>query len=322
MTYSTGSVILAGDYNTFATGNAAGTGDNNVANVNTVWGAGTGNYGYGQGTTLSPVSAVTNVVTATQWSTMLARITSAAAHQGTAITAITSPVVGDTISAYAALSANITAIYNARYNAASSGADITTNGTTSTTTAWLNTATCTQTITFGSQAQARYFFNGGGMIRVNWSRSGGSGNPRDLEWTDLLSKAGTLAFTQGGLTQSIAGTSYTGTTKIGGGGAASVLASGTGYYTQTAGAAATTVFTQYADTAPYTSSYITVTFALNAGSNVITVTTTLVDAGGYSPTDPTDGTLTQTMVVRPPETTNLTNTWGTPAMSAASWALT
>lgn len=322
MTYSTGSVILAGDYNTFATGNPAGTGDNNVANVNTVWGAGTGNYGYGQSTTLTPVSAVTNIVTATQWSTMLARITSAASQQGTSISAITSPVVGDTISAYAALSSNITAIYNGRYNAAASGTDITTNGTTTTSTAWLNTATCTQTITFANANSARYFFNGGGMIRVNWGLTGGTGNPRDLEWQDLLTKAGTLAFTQGGVTQSIAGTSYTGTSKIGGGGTASVLATNTGYYAQTFGGAATTVFTQYADTAPYTSSSISVTYAINAGGTVVTVVTTLTDVGGGSPTDPTDGTLTQTMVVRPPSTTYLTNTWGTPAMSAASWVLT
>ena len=34
MTYSTGSLIIDDDYNIFATGNAAGTGDTSVANIN------------------------------------------------------------------------------------------------------------------------------------------------------------------------------------------------------------------------------------------------------------------------------------------------
>src|SRR6056300_1083972 len=139
MTYSAGNLIVDDDYNIFATGNAAGSGDNTVANINTVWGSGTGDKRYGQTTTVSPVSAGATI-TATQWATLLTRMTSIANHQGTTITGISNPNAGDTISAYAALSSNITAIFNARLDAAGVGSDITTNGSNTTTSTWSTSA--------------------------------------------------------------------------------------------------------------------------------------------------------------------------------------
>lgn len=307
MTYSTGSVILATDYNSFAT------------SVNTLWGTGSTTSGYGQSTTIASVAA-TNTVTATQWSTLLARISSLASHQGTSISAITSPVTGDTITAYAALSSNITAVTNGKANASASGTDITTNGTTSTTTAWANTATVTQTFTFADANSARYFWNAGGMIRLAWSRTGGSATTRNTSLSNLLTASGTICITQGSVTQTIAGTSYTGTTKVGGSGTPNILLTTTGFYSLTPGGAATNVYKQFEATAPYTASYINVSLALNAASTVLTIVTSIVDSGGY--TDSNDGTLSQVAVIRPPETTYLTNTWGTPAMNATTWVLT
>ena len=49
MAYAQGDSILDDHYNIFATGNAAGSGDHSVANINTIWGSGDGvNKGYGQ----------------------------------------------------------------------------------------------------------------------------------------------------------------------------------------------------------------------------------------------------------------------------------
>jgi hypothetical protein len=307
MTYSSGSIIVASDYNGF------------VSSVNTQWSTGATVNGYGQ-TAVATVAAA-DTVTATQWSTLLSRISSMASHQGTSITSITSPVAGNTISTFAALSTNITAIQNGKANAAASGTDITTNGTTSTTTAWANTATATQTFTFPSADQARYFWNAGGMIRLSWSRTGGTVSTRNTSLSDLLTASGTIVITQGNsVTQSIAGTSYTGTTKVGGSGSPNILTTTTGWYSLTPGAAATNVYKQFEATAPYTASYINVSLALNAASTVLTVVTSIVDSGGW--TDSNDGTLSQVAVIRPPSTTYLTNTWGTPAMSAATWSLT
>lgn len=323
MTYSSGSVILDDDYNIFATGNAAGTGDNNTANLNTVWGAGTGDKGYGQSGTISPVSAGTTI-TATQWSTLLTRMTNLAAHQGTSITAISNPSAGDTISAYAALSSNITAIFNGRLDAAANGTDGT--ATTVTSSTWDVRATTSKTITFGSADELRYFFNAGGMIRMSFSLTGGS-DAKSLEWADLLTQTGTIVVTGEATSKTIAAVAYTGTTKIGGSGTPTTLATGTGArdYTGTP----VTIFKQFADTAPYTANYIQID--ASQASNILTFAVTLEDAaadtiapdgsGSGDALDVVDGTLTMTTTIRPPSNTYLTTTWGTPTQNTASWTL-
>jgi len=312
MAYSTGSVILDDDYNIFATGNAAGTGDNNVANVNTVWGVGTGDKGYGQTTlpVLSPVSAGATV-TATQWATMLNRISSAASHQGSSITGISNPVAGDTISAYAALSANITTIFNNRLNAAASGSTSTTN--TDRTTSWTSSVTFTQTITWSSADAARYFFNAGGRITLSWSRSGGSVNDQNTAITNLCTACGTLTFTAGTGTQTISGGSFTGTTKTGGSGSPTI-ATTTGWYDLTS--SNVQVFTQSASSYyGYEGNSITVNLRNATSSTQLVVTSTIVKSGGLTTVD---GTLRAALSVIPPSTTYLTTaSWGTPTVSGS-----
>ena len=321
MAYSLGSVILDDDYNIFATGNAAGTGDNSVANVNTVWGVGTGDKGYGQ-TTLPVLSAVTagQTVTATQWSTMLARISSAASQQGSSITPITSPVAGDTISAYAALSTNITTIFNNRLNSAAVGTSITAGGAVSRATSWATSVTFTQTVTFASGDAARYFFNAGGRITQTWSRAGGSVSDQNTAITNLCTACGTVNYTAGTGTQTIAGGSYTGTVKTGGSGSPTISAN-TGYYDLTT--ANVQVFTQSASSYyGYEGNSITVNIKSNGtqGSNadagsIITVASVVAKGGGLTTVD---GTLTSTLTLIPSATTYLTTTsWGTPTLAGS-----
>ena len=322
MAYQSGDTILDDHYNIFVQGGASAV-DHNTANVNTLWGSGTGDKGYGQSGNLSTVSAGTTI-TATQWTNLLNRISTLASHQGNSITAITNPTAGDTISAYTALSTNVTDVFNHRLDAAASGSDITTNGTRTTTATWYTSASITRTVTFGSANEARYFFNAGGMIRMSYSLTGAP-NDKSTEWADLLSQTGTICITGGTGTATIAGTSYTGTTKVGGSGTPNILASTTGYYDLTS--SAVNLFRQYADTSPYTGNYITISASVSGA--VVTITTVLTDDaadttthpdGASSTLDRVGGTLSQAMVVRPPSTTYLTNTWGTPAMNAASWS--
>lgn len=318
MTYSTGSVILASDYNIFATGNAAGTGDNSVANCNTVWATGNGNKGWGQSSPLSAVAA-TNTVTATQWSTMLSRISTEASQQGSSITAITSPVAGNTISAFAALSTNITTIYNNRYNCTAAGTAITASGVATYSSSWYNSLTATQTVTFSSGDAARYFFNTGGRISITYARSGGTANTANTYMTSLLTACGTLYITCGGVTQTIAGASYTGTTKVGGSGSPTI-STGTGYYNLTT--ANVQVFTQSGSTYGYTPVACTLNIKSNGvqGANadagsVITLYTTFTGSGLAR--DFLDGTLTATMTAIPSGTSYISNTWGTPTLASS-----
>ncbi len=91
-----------------------------------------------------------------------------------------------------------------------------TNSKTATTSGASWTITFTNTVTFASADAARYFFNAGGRIKIDVSKTS-TGNTGDPEWNDLANTlCGDIFITGGTATQTIAGSSYTGTTKVGG----------------------------------------------------------------------------------------------------------
>ncbi len=59
---------------------------------------------------------------------------------------------------------------------------------------WNSTIRSTIRVQFTSADNARYFFNSGGEIRFNSSRSGSTARSQDLAWTNLLTTAATKAF--------------------------------------------------------------------------------------------------------------------------------
>mgnify|MGYP003126362396 FL=1 len=225
MAYSAGDTILDDEYNTFATGNTAGTGDTSAASINTIWGAGTGDAGYGQSNVVSAVSAG-SAITATQWTTLLARLNSIRQHQGTTINIASFSVsAGDAIAAIANLSADITTLYNARTTAASANI---TDATTAHdfTSSWNSTVTATSTVTFSGGDEARYFFNAGGYIKLNPSLSDATG--RNANWKYLLDEVGDLKLLASTFTRSFSNESsgY----GAGGDNSPTTHASSTGYY--------------------------------------------------------------------------------------------
>ena len=330
MTYSVGGLIQATDYNGFVSTTVG-------ANVNGIWSTGSTDSGYGQ-TALSTVSAA-GTVTATQWASLVNTISSMASHQGTTVTARTAPVTGDVITILSNLNTDLTTLTTNRGNAAANGTQYgtfsgTTSKTTSTgsgSTAW--TITFTHTITFASANAARYFFNAGGRIKWETSKTADS-TEADTEWNDLANTlVGDIYITGGTGTQTIAGTAYTGTTKIGGTGTPNTLLTTTGWYDLTT--SDTLIYRQYADTSPYTGQYIAIN-AKTAGSGTqLVLTTTWVDPGGsgVGSTDAISGgtgvsspatsvgaaTAPTTLVTYfPPSSTYLTTTsWGTPTIAAA-----
>jgi hypothetical protein len=321
MTYSSGGLIQATDYNGFASTTAN-------ANVNDLWGAGSGDKGWGQ-TALSTVSAG-GVVTATNWASLVNTISSMGSQTGTAITARTAPVTGNLIQILAALNTDLTNINNNRLNAVANGSQFTgwtgTNSKTAGTSGATWSITFTNTVTFASAAAARYFFNGGGRIKLDVSKTA-TGNLGDPEWNDLANTlCGDIFFTGGTGTATIAGTAYTGTTKIGGTGSPNILLTTTGFYDLAAGGAATVIYKQFADTVPYTSNFIQHSVALNAASTVLTFTTLWsasdgdAISGGTASSGATPGTAPTTICTYfPPSTTYLTSaSWGTPTVAATT----
>jgi hypothetical protein len=318
MTYTVGSRILATDYNGFVSTNAGG-------NINATW-----NSAYGQ-TAVGTVSANTKV-TATNWSSLVNTLSAQGAHQATAITARTAPVTGNLIAILSSLQTDITNTYNLRYNAYATGTQYTAwtgtssrTATTSGTTAgdpW--TLNFTQTVTFPDTTAANYFFNAGGLIKIQFSKTS-TGLQNDTFWNAFIATCGDIYLSSTGATvKTIAGVNYTGTTRIGGTGGSNVLATGTGYAELTG--TPVTIFEKIPVDYGYTSSFVRVQASVLG--NVLTFVTTWFQqqrnefaptaiSGGSAASGVSLGTAPTTLCTYfPPETTYLTNTWGTPTVAS------
>jgi hypothetical protein len=312
MAFAQFGLIAASDYNTLVGGNPV----TSSGTLNAVWATGGTTAGYGQ--TAAANVSVGGTVTASNWAALVSNTASAAAHQGTSITSVSAPVSGGVVTYLSAIPSNLTTIYNSRLNAATQGS--TTSNTVTIGTTWSQLATFTHTVTFANGDAARYFFNSGGQLAITCAQSGTTGI--NLLFNNLCSNIGTVVMSapsSGSVT--IAGTSYNGITKIGGGGNAPTISSGSGYYAMTTSNA--TCFTQTASTGPsgYLATFIRILARSNGtqGSNgdtgsVITIHTIwdevpdglVVASGG-----------TTTLTVRPPETVNLANSWGTVSVTGS-----
>lgn len=328
MSYVSGGLIEAADYNGFVA--------NSANNINTIWSTGSGDRGWGQ-TAISTVSAG-GTVTATQWATLVANLATAGTQTSSTLTSRTQPSAGQTINILANVATDINTVTNNRGNAAAvgseygvfSGTTSKTTGTGSGTTPW--TITFTHTVTFPSADQARYFWNAGGLVRLQFGKSS-TGTDHDPDWNTLAGQCGSI-YISGRVnsnSQLIAGTTYTGTTRIGGtGGTQTTLATTTGWYQLTGTPA--TLFQLNNAGSPYTPDYIRVTASSTA--TVLTLTTTWVNdgssgagtsaniSGGTAVTSPATAigaaTAPTTLCTYfPPSTSNLTNSWGTPSIAAS-----
>jgi hypothetical protein len=271
------------------------------------------------------ITSSASIVTATQWASLVNTLASLGSHQGTTITARTAPVAGNTISILANVNTDITNCYNNRGNAVANGTQFTgwtgTNSKTAATSGATWTITFTNTVTFASADAARYFFNAGGRIKIDVSKTS-TGNTGDPEWNDLANTlCGDIFITGGAYSQTIAGTVYTGTTKSGGTGTPNTLATTTGWFDLTG--TPTIVYKQFADTAPYTSNFIQ--HSLSATATVLTITTLWSASdgdpitGGTAASGATPGTAPCTIVTYfPPSTTYLSASWGTPSVAATT----
>lgn len=323
MAYSSGGLVEATDYNNFI-----GTSPSSTANrINTVWAVGNGQWGYGQ-TALSPVSAA-GLVTATQWATAVNTLNSIKTHQDGSGTGIGAPTAGTLISYLATFSSSISTAYSNKLTAATNGTDIT--GTAPAATTWNNSAPTTQqitrTATFASADAARYFFNAGGKLVLTFSCVNTLGNAKGADWLALLNTK-VASMIVGSTTNSRTGT----------GGTVSASNTALGYWNCTTSNQSIITLTSASATADYSSNSIAIGIKTNGvqGANadvgtVFTFTIDLTDAAADTNTAPTgipvyvpagiaptqgafnDGlnlAITTNITVRPPETTNLTSSWG------------
>ena len=308
MTYAQYAKIEAVDFNNFV-GNAA-TPSTTVNALNTVWGTGFGNAGYGQ--TSIPQVAAGNRVSFNDWANLVNTTTTIANQQNTTILPVTAPVQGATISYVSQVSTNLSSIYSNRLNASSQGSTVSSTYTSNFT--WSNALTVTLTATFNSSDAARYFFNAGGQLILTFGHPTGSGI--NALFSQLAAACGSIVLsapTSG--TVSIAGTNYSGVTKIGGSGSPATLLNNVGYYGLT-----TTnqeIFKQLGSGTPsgYINSFISVnvrgsgTSGLNGDRGSVITFTVVFD-------EVPNGLLvslgtTATLTARYPSMSYLSNSWGT-----------
>jgi hypothetical protein len=319
MTYSVGGLIQATDYNGFVSTTVGG-------NINATW-----NSTYGQ-TALSTVSTG-GTVTATQWASLNNTLTSLGNHQATALTSRTSPSAGNTIAILSNLGTDITSCYTNRYSAYASGTQYTAwTGTASqtaltghTNTAW--TITFTDTITFANATAATNFWGGGGLVKIQFSKSS-TGRDADADWNNFITNiCGAVFLSSDASSKVIAGVTYLGTKVVGGSGTPTTLATGTGWNQLTT--TPVIIYKQFDTQYTYTGDYVQVTAAATS-STVLTLVTTWFSAaratsgssrtisGGTATTGITFGTAPTTVVTyTPPESVYLTNTWGTPTVASS-----
>lgn len=332
MAYSSGGLIASLDYNTFAQGGASV--NHAVANINTVWGVGTGDKGYGQSSTLTPVATTTDTVTATQWATLISRLNSILTHQAGAGSGISAPTAGTTVSYLSTLSTSISTAFSNRLNSSTNATDVT--GAAPAAASW-NTATPTtfqiiRTATWANADQARYFFNAGGKLILTFSATDLLTNGKGADWVSLLgTKVATIVI--GGYSNGRTGT----------GGTVSASNTGIGYWNAGTTNNSILTLTSASGTADYGTNSVAVGVKTNGvqgvNGDVGTVMTFQIDLSDsaadtntappslpvYSPagTPPTQGTfndslnlsITTNITIRPPEITNLPTAISNPTIA-------
>ncbi len=316
MSYAQLGIIEANDYNVFVQGGVSSV-NHNVANLNTIWGTGTGNKGYGQSGSLSTVSA-TSTVLASEWATLINRAKAIMNHQGNSVLSSTNaPTYGSIISYLDTLATAITDGYNNRLTAGSNGTDVAQSPVPSSITWNLPAPTTVQmvyTATWANADQARYFFNAGGQLRLALYATNDGSTTKGSDWADLITnKVGTFVL-------SSASCSRTGT-----GGTATI--NSLGYWDLTT--SDQTLLSVSSATAAYTSSNITVKVRTNgtqgANSDNGTVVTFTIDLSddGLNLTDSYDDNINISIYnqlnIRPPESTYLTTSIANPSVTRDSY---
>ena len=307
MTYAQGGEILAEDF-TQLIGTIAAHGPEKL---NTIWSSGYNNSGYGQ--TAIPLPATFNQVTATQWATAINALNNSYNHQTGSGSGLAAPTAGTPITYLSTLQSSIQTAYTNRASYASSGssgsgagysfnmvADATTNVT----------GVGIRTLTWSSGDAARYFFNAGGRvgIRVD-SVTNNNGTSRSGSIVTLGSNFGSKTLY-----------ASTATARTGSGGTVINDDTTQGYYNLLGPYPTGSLLTQIDSTSYYSSDYMILSLStnlvqgsLNDNGNQLTFNLSFDSAapGGFQLDDALNVTVNYNVFWTYPETTYLSNSWGT-----------
>jgi len=274
MSYVAGDKILDQEYNNFLNSSATPKG------INYTFGTGANQWGLGQ-TALNSV-AVGDKITAAQWNSLFAAMDNVANHTNDTLTSTEAKAAGDVIAVKAALEADLATLASSVANGCPNATALSTSGafhTSASSTRYAGSHIAEHSITFTNANEARWFFNAGGKIQINITRTGNGGasaTSKDTSVDDLITALGNLQLKS--QTSSRSGTGET------------VSTDGTniGFYDLTTSYQTIIELTQ--DSGTYTSMYFKVEAKADAAAGsatVVTIQTSIVDpdAGDDTYTD-------------------------------------
>jgi len=255
MAYTAGDQILDDEYIAFASSSSAPFGYNHFA------GTGSGEYGLGQ-TALGLVNAG-DTITAAQWNSLFTAMDNIANHTNDTLTSTGAFTAGDTIAVKAALEADLATLAASVAAGSPNATALSTSSALQTVTTdaegWDSTATQEVSITWASADAMRFYFNGGGKVRITVGTTQAAVDAKDTAFIDLGTAIGNLDIAAQATTRS--GTGETLTTDG--------LANG--FHDLSTGE--TTILKLTSDNTNYTSNSVEITAKLNAAVGTATVMT-------------------------------------------------
>lgn len=188
MSYVAGDKILDQEYNNFLNSSATPKG------INYTFGTGANQWGLGQ-TALNAV-AVGDTITAAQWNSLFAAMDNVANHTNDTLTSTAAKAAGDVIAVKAALEADLTTLAASVANGCPNATALSTSAalqTSASSVRYAGSHVVEHSVTFTNANQARWFFNAGGKIHINITRTangGTSATSKDSSVDELITGLG------------------------------------------------------------------------------------------------------------------------------------
>ena len=206
MAYTAGDTILDDEYNAFVTNSSSPFGYNHFA------GTGATVYGLGQ-TEIAAVSGGSTTITAAQWNSLLTGMINIANHTNDSLTARTAVATGDTIAIKSAVAADLATLAASVAAGSPNATALDTSSALQTVTTsaegWDSTATHEVSVTFANANNMRFFFNGGGKVRIAVDTVAAATSPKDTAFADLGTAIGNLDIASLATTRSGSGETLT-----------------------------------------------------------------------------------------------------------------
>ena len=207
MAYAAGDTITDDEYNTFVTPTTSPFGYNHIA--------GTGATVYGLGLTeLEVVSGGSErTITAATWNALISGLTNLGNHTNDSLTARTTVTTGDTIAIKSAIVADLASLAAEVAGGSTSATALTTSSALQTVTTgsegWDSSATQEVSVTFANANNMRFFFNGGGKVRITVGTVQAATSSKDQAYIDLGTALGNIDIASLATTRSGSGETLT-----------------------------------------------------------------------------------------------------------------